>query len=91
VVGRSWARRRIHCSVRNDATVTVPAGAVSSERTLRVGGDGFEIATGSPGGMPASSLPAGDRVDVVVGDGVELVICALHDGGHRPMLSGPLR
>ena len=54
------------------------------------GGDGFGIATGLAGGMPASSLSAADGVDAVVDDNVEVVI-AMHDVGHRPMLTEPQR
>jgi hypothetical protein len=53
-------------------------------------GNGFDVATGSPGRMPVSSLRAGDGVDAVVRDDAEVVI-ALHDVGHRPVLTGPRR
>ena len=64
------------------------AGAVEHGARGQGGGDGFGIATGLPGGMPASSLSARDWVDAVVGDNVEVVI-AMHDVGHRPMLTEP--
>ena len=69
-------------SIKNEPTVSL--GQALASRLLvgrQSGDDRLGVLAAATSGMPAATMPSGDRVDAVVGDDVEAVV-TLNDVGH---------